>query len=84
MYAELRKIMHVLTQNRGEAHNGLVKIDQKLNNLETNIKAEELTCVNALMQNRTDQEWKEQDESRDRHSHPEMSYHLWGNETRAI
>ena len=44
MFAELNKITQVLTQNREEAHSGIVTIDQKLNGL----KAEALTSVNTL------------------------------------
>ena len=78
MYTRLHKITQVLTQNREEAQNGLVTVGRKLNGLEGNIKAEVLTSVNALIQNHTEQEWKDQDESRVRHNHPKMPYHLGG------
>ena len=46
MLTELHKRTQLLTQNREEAHNGLVTIDQKLNWL----KGEVLTSANAHLE----------------------------------
>ena len=78
MYDELHKIMQLLTQNREAARNGLAAIDRKLNWFGGNIKAEVLTGMNTLIQNHTEQEWKDQDEYRVRQNRPEIPYHLGG------
>ena len=75
MYAELRNIMQLLTQNRAEAENGPIAIDRKFNGLGKNIKAEALTSANSPIQNHTKNEWEYQDESRVTHSRPKMPYH---------
>ena len=54
----------------------MVAIDRKLNGSKGNINDEALTIANALIQNRTEEEWKEMGESRVRRNNPKMPYHL--------
>ena len=78
MYAELHKIMQVLSQSREEAQNGRGAIGRKFDVSKDNIKAEVLTSANALIQNQSVKEWKEEDGSMFWRTHPEMPYHLGG------
>ena len=71
MFTELNKITKVLTRDR-EERNGLVTIDQKIAWVESrSVNKREHT----LIQNHSGREWKES-ESRFRHGHREIPYHL--------
>ena len=84
MYDGLHKIMQVLAQSREEAQNGMVAIGRKSHVMKDNIKDEVLESANTPIQNHSDREWKEKDESMVRRNHPKTPYHFGGGgETRS-